>query len=92
MRRYGRGMTTPAQSRAARGLLNVTQAELATWAGLGLSTVRDFETERRKVSPEAENRITEALRRAGVEFIPENTKSNPAGAGVRLAKRVHIAR
>jgi transcriptional regulator with XRE-family HTH domain len=41
------GMLTPAQCRSARGWLNWTQAELATTANVGLSTVRDFESESR---------------------------------------------
>src|SRR5712672_1863647 len=43
----------PAQCRGARGLLNMTQPELARAAGLGLSTIVDFERKRRAVSPEA---------------------------------------
>jgi hypothetical protein len=44
---------TPAQCRAARALLGITQAQLARAAKLGLSTVVDFEKERRLVSEEA---------------------------------------
>ncbi|MTD99849.1 helix-turn-helix domain-containing protein [Paracoccus sp. YIM 132242] len=73
---------TPAQSRAARGLISITQAELAKAAGLGQSTVIDFEKERRVVSPQAIDAIRAALEAAGVEFIPENG----GGAGVRLRK------
>lgn len=36
-------MLTPEQSRAARGWLSWSQAELADRAGLSLSAVRDFE-------------------------------------------------
>lgn len=73
---------TPAQSRAARGLLLMTQTGLAKAAGLGQSTVIDFEKERRTVSDQAVAAIRAALEAAGVEFIPENG----GGAGVRLAK------
>jgi DNA-binding XRE family transcriptional regulator len=41
---------TPAQSRAARALLEMNQSTLAKNAGLGLSTIVDFEKERRQVS------------------------------------------
>lgn len=38
---------TPAQSRAARGWINWTQAELAEKGQVGLSTLRDFESGKR---------------------------------------------
>jgi transcriptional regulator with XRE-family HTH domain len=59
---------TPAQCRAARALLSITQSELAEAAGLGLSTVVDFEKERRKVSNHAIKAIRDALKRAGIAF------------------------
>jgi DNA-binding transcriptional regulator YiaG len=74
---------TPAQCRAARGLLEVTQSKLAHAARLGLSTVVDFEKERRHVSDEAVEAIRTALERAGIEFIDENG----GGEGLRLRKR-----
>ncbi len=74
---------TPAQSRAARGLLSMTQTALAEASGLGQSTVIDFEKERRVVSERAVSAIREALEAAGVQFIEENG----GGAGVRLRER-----
>jgi transcriptional regulator with XRE-family HTH domain len=59
---------TPAQCRAARALLGITQSELAEAAGLGLSTVVDYEKERRQVSDQAIKAMQDALRRAGVAF------------------------
>ncbi len=73
---------TPAQCRAARALLDCSQTQLATKAALGLSTVVDFERERRVVSTEAVGAIQRALESAGVAFIAENG----GGAGVRLSK------
>lgn len=73
---------TPAQCRAARALINWTQPKLADAASLGLSTVVDFERERRKVSPEAEAAMQSALEAGGVIFVAENGE----GAGVRLKK------
>ena len=78
----------PAQCRAGRALLEITQGELAELAGLGLSTVVDFEKERRQVSVEAIKDIQEALRTAGVAFIDENG----GGSGVRLRKRQQTRR
>jgi predicted transcriptional regulator len=74
---------SPAQCRAGRALLEITQTQLAASAALGLSTVVDYEKERRQVSPESVEAIRRALVRAGVEFIDENG----GGVGVRLRKR-----
>jgi transcriptional regulator with XRE-family HTH domain len=63
---------TPAQCRAARALLNLTQSQLAEAASVGLSTVVDFEKERREVSDIAVDKIRLALERAGIEFSSEN--------------------
>ena len=73
---------SPAQCRAGRALLEITQTQLAASAGLGLSTVVDFEKDRREVSSESVESIRRALIRAGVEFIDENG----GGPGVRLRK------
>jgi len=74
---------SPAQCRAGRALLEMTQSGLAKLAGLGLSTVVDFEKQRRLVSTEAITAIQHALKLAGVEFIVENG----GGPGVRLKRR-----
>ena len=74
---------TPAQCRAARALLEITQTELADTAKLGLSTVVDFEKKRREVSLLSIKAIRDALTNAGVEFMDENG----GGPGVRLRKR-----
>jgi transcriptional regulator with XRE-family HTH domain len=76
-------MITSAQCRAGRGLVGLSQAELAAAAGVGLSTVRDLETERRTVAVDSLAAIRAALESAGVVVIDENG----GGAGVRLAKR-----
>jgi transcriptional regulator with XRE-family HTH domain len=67
---------TPAQCRAARALLGITQSELAEAARLGLSTVVDFERGRRQVSGHAIKALKDALKRAGVAF---------SGAGVAFS-------
>jgi hypothetical protein len=74
---------TPHQCRAGRALLEMTQSALAHEAGLGLSTIVDFEKMRRPVSEEAILSIKRALERRGVLFIAENG----GGPGVRLRKR-----
>ncbi|OHV26598.1 XRE family transcriptional regulator [Rhizobium sp. RMa-01] len=70
----------PKQSRAARALLNWTQPRLAAAANLGLSTIVDFEKERRQVSDEASAAIHSALENEGIEFL-----SGQGGVGVRLS-------
>ena len=79
---------TPAQCRAARGLLEITQSQLADAADLGLSTIVDFEKGRRQVSPGVVEAICAALERAGIEFIDENG----GGEGLRLRKPRHSKR
>jgi transcriptional regulator with XRE-family HTH domain len=73
---------TPGQCRAARALLGITQSQLARAANLGLSTVVDFEKERRLVSEEAVKAMETALLRAGIEFMD----GNGAGEGLLLRK------
>jgi transcriptional regulator with XRE-family HTH domain len=70
----------PAHCRAARALLDWTQPQLAEAAGLGLSTVVDFERSRRAVSAEAIQAISRALEAGGVEF------TNGDEPGVKLKK------
>jgi transcriptional regulator with XRE-family HTH domain len=71
---------TPDQSRAARGLLDWSQAELAARSNLSESTVRDFEKGRRVPSINNLAAIRRALEAAGVEFI------DGAQPGVRLMR------
>jgi transcriptional regulator with XRE-family HTH domain len=70
------------QSRAARGLLKWSQRRLADESGVGLSTIADFENDKRE--PRADNltAMRTALESAGVEFITAN--KNGKGVGVRL--------
>ena len=75
---------TPAQCRAARALINLNQTALAAAASVGLSTIVDFEKERRQVARPSIDAIRAALEAAGVEFIPENG----GGPGVRLRSTV----
>ena len=80
-------MITPAQCRAARGLLGWTQKELATRAGVGVVTVREFEggSSPRRATIDV---IKRALELAEVEFIEENG----GGPGLRLRKSIRLKR
>lgn len=77
-------MITPAQSRAARALLDWSQAELAEAAHLGMSTIRDFEKGRRIPSHNNHRGIQMALEEAGVIFISEHEDQHGLGRGVRF--------
>ena len=71
---------TFAQVRAARGLIGMSQQELAKAAGIGRATIADFESGKRAPYVRTIDELQRALEAAGVEFIPENG----GGAGVRL--------
>jgi transcriptional regulator with XRE-family HTH domain len=72
---------TPAQCRAARGLVAWTQEQLAEQAGVSRSTVRDFETGRHELHRASAAVIRAAFERAGILLIePEGD----LGPGVRL--------
>ena len=62
-------MITPEQSRAARGWLDWTQAELAKRANVGLSTVKDFEAGRRMPIRNNLDAMRLALEIAGVSLV-----------------------
>jgi transcriptional regulator with XRE-family HTH domain len=74
---------TPAQCRAARALIGMEQAQLASAASVARSTVVDFERGTRTPRDASLAAIRAALEAAGVEFIPENG----GGHGVRLRAR-----
>jgi transcriptional regulator with XRE-family HTH domain len=56
------------QCRAARGILRMTQGRLARNAGVGLSTVTDFELGTREISPRLIHAIRIALEKEGIRF------------------------
>jgi transcriptional regulator with XRE-family HTH domain len=76
-------MIKPAQSRAARALLDWSQQHLAKMSNLGESTIRDFEKKRRIPSTNNLAAVCRALEDAGVIFIAENGE----GPGVRLRQK-----
>jgi transcriptional regulator with XRE-family HTH domain len=76
---------TPAQCRAARALLGITQSELAKLSGLGLSTIVDFERQRRQVSKKAIKSIKNALDQAGVKLDQNTDAETPITSRVEEA-------
>jgi transcriptional regulator with XRE-family HTH domain len=76
-------MIDEAQMRAARSLLDWTQADLAEKAGISAPTIKRMEKiGLGRSSMDNVTAVQRALEAAGVVFIPENG----GGAGVRLAK------
>jgi transcriptional regulator with XRE-family HTH domain len=73
-------MITASQCRAARGLLDWTQQELADAARVGVATVRLFESEATETRLATLAVLRHAFELAGVEF------TNGDQPGVRLTK------
>lgn len=73
------------QIRAARALIGIEQKDLADKAGVAIGTIRNMEAAGLKPvggRNDTLNAVVEALKGAGVIFVPENGE----GAGVRLRK------
>lgn len=71
---------TPEQSRAARGWLDWSQADLAERARVSLSTVRDFEKGRRVPIANNLSAMREAFQAHGLDFL----FADGSAAGVAL--------
>jgi transcriptional regulator with XRE-family HTH domain len=76
-------MLLPDLCRAARGLLDWTQAELAERAGVSRSTVRDFELERHALHRATEAQLVRTLEAAGVRILG----AEAGGPGVCRARK-----
>lgn len=72
----------PAQVRAARALLDISQQELADLSKVGLRTIVQFERGSASISASIIQALALSLEASGIEFIPENG----GGAGVRFRK------
>ena len=80
-------IATSAQCRAARALLNWTQATLAERAGVARKTVADFELGERVLHIRTRRDITATLEDAGIEFLPaDGVSGSEYGEGVRFTK------
>ena len=71
---------TPAQSRAARGLLKWSQEDLALEAAVSVVTVRNFENKKSSPQRASLEVMRRALEAAGIEF------TNGDEPGVKLRK------
>ncbi len=74
----------PAQVRAGRALLDLSQDELAASAQVGVSALRDFEGQRRTTAGGGLPAICRALENAGIVFLPGTANHGP---GVAIADR-----
>jgi DNA-binding transcriptional regulator YiaG len=84
--RLANAMIAPSQIRAARGLLDISQAELAIRSGVGLATIRRIENARElRVTVQVLLRIQQALEKGGIIFIDQDEQSGP---GVRLRRPI----
>jgi transcriptional regulator with XRE-family HTH domain len=68
---------SPGQSRAARGLVKISQRNLAKAAGVARSTITDFEREAHVPYPDNLAAIVAALEAAGVVFTPGTATTGP---------------
>jgi len=71
-------MIRPEHSRAARGLLNWTQHDLAAHADVGIATVQNFESGKTRPHKGTLRLLRETFERHGITFITEG------GVGVML--------
>ena len=74
-------MITPAQSRAARGWLDWSQADLAGHAHVSLSTVRDFEKGKRVPIANNLDAMERVIKGRGIEPLFDGER--PAGIAVK---------
>ncbi|WP_082549502.1 helix-turn-helix transcriptional regulator [Mesorhizobium sp. Root552] len=76
-------MLTPQQIRAARGLLNWSQRELAEASGVALQSIKNIETGKTDPRLSTATALRHTLESKGVIFIDQNG----GGPGVRLRGR-----
>ncbi len=76
-------MISSAQCRAARGLLDWSQQELAERAGVGVVTVRQLEAGTHQPRRSTLEVVRRCLESGGVEFIDENG----GGVGARFREK-----
>ena len=81
-------MISGAQMRAARGLLEIDQRQLAERSGLSLPTIQRMEASDGVIRGNVDSlmKLVDALAAAGIELIGEGAVSQGGGRGVRLKR------
>ena len=81
-------MISGAQMRAARGLLEIDQRQLAERSGLSLPTIQRMEASDGVIRGNVDSlmKLVDALAAAGIELIAEGAVSQGSGRGVRLKR------
>lgn len=77
-------MIAPDQCRAARALLGWSAQQVAEAGGIGIATIKRFESGQ-PVQMVTVERVQACLEGAGMVFIESGQPSATGGAGVRLA-------
>src|SRR4051794_4086761 len=79
-------MITPAQIRAARGLLSWSQEDLAEASQLSRQSIDNLEHERTEARPRTFDAIQAAFEKAGVEF----TNGGEPGVKLKVAREASV--
>lgn len=74
-------LISPAQCRAARAWLSWRQAELAERSGVGLSALKDFESDNRRTLSSIRGQLQQTFESAGVRFFSQHTITVPTRQG-----------
>lgn len=77
---------TPAQCRAARAWLQISQDDLAKAASVGVSTVRDFEIGKRAPIAATLAAMRSYLEAQGIRFVFANDGEQTKASGITYAK------
>ena len=79
-------LITSSQMRAARALLGIDQKTLAEMSGVSLPTIQRMEASGGNVRGIVDSltKVVDALNRAGIDLIGDNSRSEGGGRGVRL--------
>lgn len=84
-------MIFSSQIRAARGLLQISQIELARKAGISLSTVKALENDEeaiKKSSLGTLEKVKNSLEKDNVRFTTKKTNDNNIEVGVKLITKL----
>ena len=82
-------MLTHRQCKAARALLDWTQSDLSEKSGVGLGTIKDFESERSgSINSRALTAIIRTFQKAGLVLYFDGDDGGP---GVRVKEEQHHA-